>query len=62
MTPRNKFLANVEWLAVRVGVEIHYDPQEEWFVVKTGNGQTVSNCDLYEAVDVAREFVELEAK
>lgn len=55
---RNKFLANVEWLAVRVGVEIFYDPKEEWFTVKTGDGGSFSNSDLYEAVDVARDVVE----
>lgn len=55
---RNRFLANVEWLAVRVGIEITYDPQEEWFVVETGDGGKFMNSDLYEAVDVAREFIE----
>ena len=52
------FLANVEWLAVRVGVKISYDPQEEWFVVETGDGGTFKNIDVREAVDVAREFIE----
>ena len=55
---KKMFLANVEWLAVRVGVEISYDSEKEWFVVKTGDGGTFSNVDLYEAVDVAREIVE----
>lgn len=55
---RNKFLANVEWLAVRVGIEIFYDGEKEWFTVKTGDGGSFSNIDLYEAVDVARDVVE----
>lgn len=49
-------LANLEWLALSVGVEVTYDPQEEWFVVKTGDGTTVKNSDLREALDVAREI------
>ena len=49
---------NVEWLAVRVGVEISYDPGEQWFIVKTGDGVTTKNIDLREALDVARDFVE----
>lgn len=51
-------LSNLEWLALRVGVEVTYDPQEEWFVVKTGDGGTFSNSDLREALGVARDIVE----
>jgi hypothetical protein len=49
-------LANLEWLALSVGVTVTYDPQEEWFVVETGDGTTVKNSDLREALDVAREI------
>lgn len=52
------FLADVEWLAVNVGVRISYDPQEQWFVVETGDGGTFKNIDVREAVSVAREFIE----
>ncbi len=49
---------NLEWLAVRGSVEIFYNPKKEWFTVKTGDGTTVSNIDLREALDVARDLFE----
>ena len=53
--PNKNVLANLEQLAVSVGVTITYDPKEEWFVVETGDGITVKNSDLREALGVARE-------
>lgn len=51
------FLLNVEWLAVRYGVEITYDAEKEWFTVTTGDGSTFSNIDIKEAVSVAYDFL-----
>ena len=57
---RSKLSENLEWLVVRVGLYISYDPQTEQFVVETGDGGRYSNVDMEEAIDVAKHFTEAE--